>query len=121
MLALLLGSLWLRSAWSTRFVALLVGALAVRCHLKPAEVERIIAIAGGCSPLRAVRGRRRPWARFGWSRQRPKHICVGSGGKAAACAGTPRQQMHERKLRWWGVFAREHLFLGVGCPAHAVA
>ncbi|KAL4435169.1 hypothetical protein ABPG77_001851 [Micractinium sp. CCAP 211/92] len=44
-LALLLGSLWLRSAWSTRFVALLVGALAVRCHLKPAEVERIIAIA----------------------------------------------------------------------------
>lgn len=44
-LAILLGSLWLRSSWPTRFVALLVGALAVRCQLKPAEVERIIAIA----------------------------------------------------------------------------
>lgn len=47
-LALVLGSLWLRSAWATRCVAVLVGALAVRCHLKPAEVERIIAAAGEC-------------------------------------------------------------------------
>ena len=45
-LAVLLACLWLRSGWPTRLVALLVGALAVRCHLKPAEVERIIAIAG---------------------------------------------------------------------------
>jgi hypothetical protein len=44
-LAVVLGCLWLRSSWATRLVALLVGALAVRCHLKPAEVERIIAIA----------------------------------------------------------------------------
>lgn len=67
-LALLLGSLWLRSAWSTRFVALLVGALAVRCHLKPAEVERIIAIAGGCRvPMLAghawCEAERRPYGR----------------------------------------------------------
>lgn len=48
MLALVLGSLWLRSAWATRAVALLLGALAVRCHLKPAEVERIMAAAGAC-------------------------------------------------------------------------
>lgn len=46
-LALALGCLWLRSGWNTRLVALLVGALAVRCQLKPAEVDRIIAIAGG--------------------------------------------------------------------------
>lgn len=44
-LALALGCLWLRSGWNTRLVALLVGALAVRCQLKPAEVDRIIAIA----------------------------------------------------------------------------
>lgn len=36
-LALLL--LWVRCSWSTRMVAVLVGALAVRCHLKPAEVS----------------------------------------------------------------------------------
>jgi hypothetical protein len=46
-LGVLLLMLWLRSGWTTRCAALLVGALAVRCHLKPAEVERIIAIAGG--------------------------------------------------------------------------
>ncbi len=39
-LSLLLVLLWANSAWSTRLVALLVGALAVRCHLKPAEVGR---------------------------------------------------------------------------------
>lgn len=34
------------SSWSTRLCALLAGALAVRCHLKPAEVQRIQQIAG---------------------------------------------------------------------------
>ena len=37
-LSVLLVLLWVHSAWSTRLVALLLGALAVRCHLKPAEV-----------------------------------------------------------------------------------
>ncbi|GAB4823546.1 hypothetical protein N2152v2_010592 [Parachlorella kessleri] len=40
-LSVLLIMLWVRSSWSTRLVALLVGALAVRCHLKPAEVDAI--------------------------------------------------------------------------------
>lgn len=45
-LFILMAFLFVRSAWVTRCVALLVGALAVRCHLKPAEVERIMAVAG---------------------------------------------------------------------------
>lgn len=46
-LSLLLVMLWVRSSWSTRLVALLVGALAVRCHLKPAEVRWGRGIGGG--------------------------------------------------------------------------
>jgi hypothetical protein len=45
-LGLVLGCLWLRSGWASRLSALLLGALAVRCQLKPAEVERIRIIAG---------------------------------------------------------------------------
>lgn len=33
--------MWMRSAWATRFIAVFLGALAVRCNLKPAEVEAI--------------------------------------------------------------------------------
>eukprot|EP00887_Chlorella_sp_A99_P008128 scaffold12.g8128.t1 len=44
-LAALLLVLLVHSAWSTRLCALLLGALAIRCQLKPAEVQRIQQIA----------------------------------------------------------------------------
>ena len=39
---LALAALWLRAGWATRLVAALLGALAVRCNLRPAEVEAIM-------------------------------------------------------------------------------
>lgn len=45
MLLTTLATLWLRTVWPTRCAALLLGALAVRCHLDPAEVDAIVACA----------------------------------------------------------------------------
>jgi len=40
-LFVLICTIWMRISWSNRLIGLLMGALAIRCNLKPAEVAAI--------------------------------------------------------------------------------